>query len=291
MIRTVQVATGRRITYSDSGPATGMPVVMCHGLPGSHVQIPNTDVLHTHHVRMIIIDRPGFGQSDPHPGRSIQSWHDDMLAVLDNEGLAQCVLMPFSAGTPYALSFTASHPQRVQRLFVVSGMAPNTAADIARMQWHHRVNHSFGNAMPLWVTDVVARTANVVIGKGAHAGRFGMWLMRNVFTPSENVYAHSPAGLVFREMLAMSFAQGYHSYLEDLRLITQHWDIDMQRITHPVTCWYGDSDRITPADAGRQLAMHLPQVQLHVFAGHGHLLIFREWDRLIAQLAHEGTTS
>lgn len=143
--------------------------------------------------------------------------------------------------------------------------------------------------MPAWVNHLVAYIANVVIGKGAHAGRFGIWLMRNVFTPSENQFARAPEGHVFRAMLAMSFAQGYHSYLEDLHLITQHWDIDMTQITHPVTCWYGDTDRITPADAGKQLAGHLPQVVLHIFPGHGHLMIFREWDHLITQLAHEGT--
>lgn len=287
MIGTVHTHTGRAIAYSDNGPSQGLPVVLCHGLPGAHVQVPNHDILTTHNVRVIIIDRPGFGKSDPHPQRSIASWHEDITCVLDHLAVWQCVLLPFSAGTPYALSFAAHYPQRVQRLFVVSGMAPNTAADIARMTRIHRINHSFGTAIPVWVMDIVARAANVVIGKGEHAGRFGLWLMRNVFTPSENRYARAPEGQVFRDMLAMSFAQGYQSYLEDLRLITQHWDIDLSKITHPVTCWYGDSDRITPADAGRQLATHLPQVQLQIFPGHGHLLIFREWDHVITQIAHE----
>lgn len=291
MMHTVRTSNGRTIAFSDNGPDTGIPVVLCHGLPGSHVQIPNHDILMHHNVRIIIIDRPGFGYSDPQVGRSLASWHEDITCVLDARGITQCVLMPFSAGTPYALSFAARYPDRVSRLFVVSGMTPNTAADIARMKWHHRINHSFGSAMPAWVNNLVASTANVVIGKGEHAGRFGMWLMRNVFIPSENEYAHAPAGQVFRDMLAMSFAQGYHSYLEDLHIITQHWDVDMTRITHPVTCCYGDSDRITPADAGKQLARHLPQVNMHIFPHHGHLLIFREWDRLITQLAHEVTPS
>jgi pimeloyl-ACP methyl ester carboxylesterase len=291
MMRTVQAVSGRTIAFSDSGPAHGMPVVMCHGLPGAHVQIPDHHVLHTYNVRMLIIDRPGFGMSDPQPGRSVQSWHEDLNVVLDYLGIAQCMLLPFSAGTPYALSYAASAPTRITRLFIVSGMAPNTPADIARMRWYHRINHSFGNAMPAWVNHLVASAANLVIGKGEHAGRFGIWLMRNVFTPSENVFIRAPEGHIFRAMLAMSFAQGYHSYLEDLRIITQHWDIDMSRITHPVTCWYGDTDRITPPDAGHQLAVHLPQLQLRIFPGHGHLLIFREWEQLIAQIATEGHPS
>lgn len=278
---------GRRIAYSDSGPHDGLPVLLCHGLPGSHVQIPDVAVLHQHHVRMIIIDRPGFGLSDPQVGRSIAGWRHDALAVLDELRIEQVVLLPFSAGTPYALALAHMHPTRVSRIHIVSGMGPAVQRDVAQMSWFNRIQHSFGHTIPDAITNVVAGISNVIVGKGAKAIPLGLWLMRNVFTPVENHYSRAPEGQVFRDMLAMSFHQGYHSYLQDLSLITDDWGVDLRGISHPAVCWYGDADKITPPEAGEKLRGFLPQLRMRVFPGEGHLLIFRHWGEVIAGVAHE----
>lgn len=278
---------GRHIAYSDSGPHDGLPVLLCHGLPGSHVQIPDAAVLHQHRVRMIIIDRPGFGLSDPQPGRSIAEWRHDALAVLDALQIAHVVLLPFSAGTPYALGLARMHPERVRRIHIVSGMGPAIKQDVAQMSWFNRIQHSFGHTIPDTLTNVVAGISNVVVGKGAKAIPLGLWLMRNVFTTVENRYSRAPEGQVFRDMLAMSFHQGYHSYLQDLSLITGDWGIDLRGIPHPAVCWYGDADKITPPEAGEKLCSFLPQLRMRVFPGVGHLLIFMHWDEVIAGVAHE----
>jgi len=278
---------GRTIAYSDSGPRSGIPVLLCHGLPGAHIQVPSHAVLHQHGVRMIIIDRPGFGFSDPQPNRTIDGWRHDALAVLDHLGIERVTLLPFSAGTPYALAVASKHPERVSRLHVVSGMGLTTRVDTAQMSWFNRMQHSFGHTMPPVITNTVASISNVVIGKGPKAGRFGIWLMRKTFTPTENVYAKAPEGQNFRDMLSESFRQGYHSYLQDLGLITVDWGVDVSPITHPITCWYGDADQITPPSAGEKIRQYLPQTTMRVFPGVGHLLIFMYWDELIAHLASE----
>jgi pimeloyl-ACP methyl ester carboxylesterase len=278
---------GRRIAYSDSGPRDGLPVLLCHGLPGAHVQIPDVAVLHQYGVRMIIIDRPGFGRSDPHPGRSIAEWRHDALSVLDELRIDRVVLLPFSAGTPYALGLARMHPTRVSRIHIISGMGPAVKQDVAQMSWFNRVQHSFGHTSPDALTNMVAGISNVVVGKGAKAIPLGLWLMRNVFTPIENHYSRAPEGQVFRDMLAMSFHQGYHSYLQDLSLITGDWGIDMTDIPHPAVCWYGDADKITPPEAGDKLRNFIPQLRMRVFPGVGHLLIFMHWDEVIAGVANE----
>jgi pimeloyl-ACP methyl ester carboxylesterase len=279
---------GRSIAYSDNGPRDGIPVLLCHGLPGAHVQVPDVAPLMQHHVRMIIIDRPGFGHSTPQPDRTIDSWRHDACAVLDHLGIDQVVLMPFSAGTPYALALAQKHPERVSRIHIISGMGPSVQHDIARMSWFQRMQHGFGKTMPTWLINMVAAISNRIIGKGAKAIPFGLWLMRNTFTDRENQYSRAPEGQVFRDMLAMSFHQGYHSYLQDLSLITADWGVDLHDIPHPAVCWYGDADKITPPAAGHKLHQYLPQLQMRVFPGVGHLLIFMYWDEVIAALAHEG---
>lgn len=281
----IQRPDGRIVAYSDSGPQDGIPVLLCHGLPGARNQIPNTAILDQHHVRLIIIDRPGFGMSTPDPACSVTYWRHDALAVLDTLGVAQCVLLPYSAGTPYALALASLAPERVIRIHIMSGVIPAAARDLQNMSAFNRWLHSFGNNMPkFWLKPLVG-LLNLVIGIGAKAGKFGIWLMRGTFTAAENSYVAAPEGVSFRDMLTESFRQGFLNYFTEFAIVGAPWGVDFRRITHPVSCWYGDSDYITPASAAQRLQQLLPQTTVRIWPGAGHLLIFMHWDELIASLA------
>jgi pimeloyl-ACP methyl ester carboxylesterase len=126
---------------------------------------------------------------------------------------------------------------------------------------------------------------NLVIGIGAKAGKFGIWLMRGTFTAAENSYVAAPEGVSFRDMLTESFRQGFLNYFTEFAIVGAPWGVDFRRITHPISCWYGDSDYITPASAAQRLQQLLPQTTVRIWPGAGHLLIFMHWDELIASLA------
>jgi pimeloyl-ACP methyl ester carboxylesterase len=193
------------------------------GSPVQRNQIPNTTILDQHKVRLIIIDRPGFGMSTPDPTCSVLTWHHDALAILDTLGVSQCVLLPYSAGTPYALALASLAPERVLRIHIMSGVIPAAARDLQQMSAFNRWLHSFGNNVPkFWLQPLVA-LLNLVIGVGAKAGKFGIWLMRGTFTPAENQYAAAPAGQVFRDMLSESFRQGFLHYFTEFAIVGAPW--------------------------------------------------------------------
>lgn len=145
----VNLPDGRIVSYSDTGPRDGMVVLLCHGLPGARVQIPSVEILDRTNVRVIIIERPGIGRSHPHPVRTIADWSADASAVLAAADVDQVTLVGYSAGTPYALSFASQYPERVTKIYVISGMAPSAAADIAKLSPMNRWLHSLGNTLPL----------------------------------------------------------------------------------------------------------------------------------------------
>src|SRR2546425_12653883 len=62
-------------------PPDGAPVLFFHGAPGSRLQCPDPDLPG---VRLVTMDRPGYGGSDPKPARRLVDWHDDVAAVLDH---------------------------------------------------------------------------------------------------------------------------------------------------------------------------------------------------------------
>jgi pimeloyl-ACP methyl ester carboxylesterase len=264
-----------------------MVVLLCHGLPGARVQIPSVEILDRTNVRVIIIERPGIGRSHPHPVRTIADWSADASAVLAAADVDQVTLVGYSAGTPYALSFASQYPERVTKIYVISGMAPSAAADIAKLSPMNRWLHSLGNTLPPAARRTVAWAAARFIGTGAKAGDFGIKIMRNTFTAAENRYIDTPDGAVFRAMLAENFRQGYDGYLVDLGLVTKHWPITYERIQHPIYAWYGSDDRITPPTAATSLCAFLPQTAVTITPGAGHLLIFMAWDELVSRIANE----
>ena len=74
-VEKLHLRDGRAISYSTLGPDDGLPLLFFHSLPGSHVQPPFAGpLMHKLGLRMITPDRPGFGESDFVPGRTVRDW-------------------------------------------------------------------------------------------------------------------------------------------------------------------------------------------------------------------------
>src|SRR5699024_1947321 len=59
---------GRRLAYSEQGDPAGRPLLLLHGTPGSRLQRhPDGELARRAGVRLVTVDRPGFGLSDPAP--------------------------------------------------------------------------------------------------------------------------------------------------------------------------------------------------------------------------------
>src|SRR5947207_3324412 len=75
----------RTLAYVERGNADGVPVIVCHGTPGSRLtRHPDSELYARHGVRMIVYDRPGYGRSDPQPGRSVADAAADIETITDS---------------------------------------------------------------------------------------------------------------------------------------------------------------------------------------------------------------
>ena len=59
-------------------------------------------------LRLVGIDRPGYGASTAQPGRTIADWVPDALAVADQLGIDRFVTVGISTGGAYALGLEAA---------------------------------------------------------------------------------------------------------------------------------------------------------------------------------------
>ena len=69
---TFTLPDARKLGYAQYGTATGKTVFYLHGLPGSRLEAAAFDFFSLKlGVRIIAVDRPGYGWSSPHPERTI----------------------------------------------------------------------------------------------------------------------------------------------------------------------------------------------------------------------------
>ena len=125
---TVQAADGRTLMYESWGAPDGEPVFLFHGTPGSRVgPHPRPSVLYRLGIRLICHDRPGYGGSDPLPGRSVAHAAEDVAAIADHLGLDRFAVVGRSGGAPHALACAALLPKQVTRVAVLVPLAPRHA--------------------------------------------------------------------------------------------------------------------------------------------------------------------
>ena len=122
----IRLPDGRSITFSAAGPEGGFPIVYCHGAIGSpRWRTPGLDTLMERLcARYVVVNRPGFGGSDPSPGRTVVDFASDLGLVMDALGYRRFSVVGVSAGAPYALACGWALADRIAALAAVSPLAP-----------------------------------------------------------------------------------------------------------------------------------------------------------------------
>jgi pimeloyl-ACP methyl ester carboxylesterase len=127
----LKLKDGRTLGYAEYRAPEGMPVFYFHGHPSSRLDWPslvdNTDAASELNVRIIAVDRPGYGLSEFNSGRQILDWPDDVLELADALQLDRYAALGYSGGGPYAAACAFKIPERLTATAIVSGMGPADA--------------------------------------------------------------------------------------------------------------------------------------------------------------------
>lgn len=97
---------GRKLGFADYGDPKGKPILYQHGLPGSRIEATRYhDLGKELGIRIISIDRPGFGWSTrfaKYGARTVKGWAEDVNALADFLELSEYAVM---VRPPYYLTF------------------------------------------------------------------------------------------------------------------------------------------------------------------------------------------
>ncbi|WP_018657456.1 alpha/beta fold hydrolase [Actinomadura flavalba] len=117
---------GCTLHYRIGGPRDGVPVVFSHGATMDHrTWEPQAEVFAARY-RVLVWDVRGHGDSTPNRDPwTLAAAADDLLALLDHEGIERAVLVGQSMGGNLSQEIVFRHPERAAAL-VALGCAGNT---------------------------------------------------------------------------------------------------------------------------------------------------------------------
>jgi pimeloyl-ACP methyl ester carboxylesterase len=258
---------GRRLAWAEWGPEDGAPVLFCPGAATSRRLGFGGGLLEEAGLRLISIDRPGLGGSDPDPGRTLTSWAADVRHFADARDLNRPAAVGFSQGAPFALALAAHGVAAA--VTVVSG-----SDELA----HPRFADTLDPQVRAIVDTAVSDPEEAAADFAAFGSPQALWNLIEATADDVDraVYTDPHFQPAFRRALDEAFAQGPDGYARDTVLAMSRWPFDVTAITVPVGLWYGaqDTSPVHSPDHGASLAALIPTATRHLLPDAGGSLLW-----------------
>lgn len=252
-----------RIHYNDTGSGT-QTVVMLHGSgPGATGWANfnrNVEPLVDAGYRVLLVDCPGWGKSDPviNTGSRSELNARVLKAVLDELDLEQVHIIGNSMGGHSAVAFALSNPSRVGKLILMGGgtggpsqfvAMPTEGIKLLNGLYKEPTIENLKRMMNVFVFDASAITDDLMQAR-----------LDNMLASREHL-----------ENFVKSLAANPKQFTD--------YGARLGEIAAPTLIVWGREDRFVPMDVGLRLLAGVPNAQLHVFNRCGHWV---QWEHAAA---------
>jgi len=285
--KTMQLSDGRTLAYLESGDPEGRPVFYFHGGPGSRLEGLFYDETNQQlGIRMIALDRPGFGLSDFQEDRSYLDWAGDVSELADHLRIDRFAVLGWSSGGPHAAVVAHEIPERITVAAIVAGEGPYASLDYPQsVLTGDAFNGSDVNKLFIW------------------SANNGPWLMQTLFRFSRILIFSNSMGMVENSGdVAMSakdtqlftrddyiadqieaLRQGAAGATRDYTLERVDWPFKLEDIHTPtVLVFHGEDDKGVDPQVSEYVCMRIPSCdEPTIYAGEGHSVPYYRYEEII----------
>lgn len=280
----VELPDGRALGWAEFGCPGGDAVLWFHGTPGARLQVPPEAASEgtARGIRIITVERPGFGRSTPHAYDDLRGWARDVETFADRRGVERFAAVGLSGGGPYVLACAHELADRMVAGAVLGGLGPVRGPD-APPGYTRLLGLGRG---------VLDRTRAPL---GAAFSRFlqslrpvadqALWLYMNLGPPSDRpVFARPEMQEMFKTDILTGLAGGMSGPVYDVALFARDWGFSLRDVEVPIRFWQGDADLIVPFHHGPHQAALVRNGRLYVRPGEGHFAGFTALDQVLDEL-------
>jgi non-heme chloroperoxidase len=277
-VHSLTTRPGRTSYYIDEGQSDWTPVVFIGGAGTSLEAFQLTEFARTSRealgVRVISVERNGFGESELDTSLGYADYDAEVLAVLDHLGIDRFAIMAISGGGAYAAHLAAEAGDRVRSLHIAAAVAstlpgrtPPRACTLTVDQLN-AANVAFTHFPKVWWA--VAPDSPVLAVPGWQAEAY-LDAARSFFVGGQ---LGAPDALTHETLLPC----GADAV------------IDPDDITAPAYLYWGATDTSVPPSvmAVWQAALGSKVVRATVYPDEGHTVQYRHWDQTLADIAGFG---
>jgi len=224
---------------------------------------------------LITVDRPGYGRSDPKPGRQILDWPADVEELATALGIEEFDVMGHSSGGPYALACAFLNLARVKRVILISCVAPHPEPDpvsdddaLDRLAWHDPDQAAAAIAQSAgWLADTPERFLDLPRPE-----------------PDKRLLEDADGRALFLNTIREAVRQGIDAYAWDGVLERRPWGFALVEIGAEVWIFQGELDQAVPPSEAHLLATAMPTSRSRFFPDAGHGLILAHWAEMLSDL-------
>jgi pimeloyl-ACP methyl ester carboxylesterase len=288
---TTTLRDGRTVAVHElASPAGGngvaRTIVFFHAAPGAGNFDPDPAETTRRNVRLLAVDRPGYGRSDPVGSgewASVDRAVEDTAEVLKERGIHRVSAVGWSAGGREALALAARYPDLVERVAVIATPAPDeevpwvpeeqrAALEALRGKSADDVHAALTEQMAAMVPDDPGDPAAVRVVGGNPV--------------DEPALSRSGARDRVAAMLAEAFAQGATGMAADVAgYALRPWGFEPGDVRQKSLLVYGAADKLAGPRHGRWWQEHLPDARHETVPDAGHLVVIPMWGRVLSFLA------
>jgi pimeloyl-ACP methyl ester carboxylesterase len=269
--------------YEEWGPRDGFPILGFGGTTMSRLAHLGDEAPEAAGVRLILVDRPGYGLSDFQAGRTLLDWPADIAELADRLELPRFAVFGMSGGGPHAAACGYALPDRVSAVGLIS--SPGPVWDRPELRYslppHRQPLVELAARDPDAAANVLLEDCRRELEELAAQPE-----QSNGSGPDSEVMANPEVRARFRASLLETLERGPEGYAHDLFILfVTPWGFAPEQIGVRTAIWHGDRDPAVPLGVGRFFERTIPRSSLHVLPGEGHLLLWAHAEEILRDLA------
>ena len=271
------------LDYGDAGP-DGLVFMLVHGLGGRWQHWTENIPELAEHGRVIAVDLPGFGRSQPpQGGYSLDVFADAVAELVRQLDLPRVVFVGHSLGGPLAVRFAHRHPDLVAAIVLAAGTVQAFAAVLGLQRDAHVLRRPA----------TIAATYFEVLTAGLPAPAFVRHqiikrprLRRLMLWP----YLHRPEALPTSSVALLVDGVGARGVLPTARaagrLRPSQW---LTQVGCPMLAIGADHDLVAPLNELAAFADAVPRAGTVVLEGTGHMVMLERASAFTAEVVNFAT--
>jgi pimeloyl-ACP methyl ester carboxylesterase len=269
------LSDGRKLSYIEYGDREGIPVLLFHGTPGSKAWFLNDDETAKElKIKLIALDRPGYGRSDNKPGRTLLDWTTDVEEFIESLNLIGVSIIGVSGGGAYAAACANKLAHKLVHVSMVSSIAPFiNGKPPESMLRENRMAFFLGKYVP-WLLRLSYNAQKKMIDSNPAKFKESLRKGNKHLNEWDRQFLQTDEQLeAMTNHLREAFVVRVDEVVNEMTLLSQKWGFKLSEINFPIHIWHGEEDRMAPFEKAMEMALNLPQSKFHKISNAGHFLI------------------